>query len=138
MLTSWGNNMCAKPLPRVKREMSRILLYQFLIILAVILTLFLSTGMQKALSVSAGALSYWLPTAFLIWIFCAQVDMHAGMSFLAKFVVGESVKLFVCGILFIVFIKYLPIQIIDAVIGLGVAIAAFWLASLALVFKKGV
>lgn len=130
--------MCAKPLPRVKREMSRILLYQFLIILVVILSLLLLAGMQKALSVSAGALSYWLPTAGFICIFSAQFDVHAGMSFLAKFIVGESVKLFICGILFIIFIKYLPIQIIDTVIGLGVAIVAFWLASLALVFKKGV
>ena len=47
-------------------------------------------------------------------------------------------KLFVCGILFIVFIKYFPVKILDAIIGLGVAIAAFWLASIALVFKKGV
>lgn len=130
--------MCAKPLPRVKIEMSRILLYQFLIILAVLLMLFLLADMQKAISVSAGALSYWLPTAFFIWVFSAQVDIHAGMGFLAKFVIGESVKLFSCGILFIVFIKYSSLQIIDAVIGLGVAIAAFWLASLALVFKKGV
>lgn len=128
--------MCAKPLPKVKREMFRILFYQFLIILAVILTLFLLAGMQKALSVSAGALSYWLPTAFFMWIFSTQVDVHAGIRFLAKFVVGESVKLFTCGILFIVFIKYLPIQLIDAIIGLGVAIVAFWLASLVLVVKK--
>ncbi|MBV8802960.1 MAG: ATP synthase subunit I [Gammaproteobacteria bacterium] len=130
--------MCAKPLPRVRREMSRILLYQFLIILAVILIILLLAGRQKALSVSAGALSYWLPTAFFIWIFSIQGNMYAGMNFLAKFIVGESVKLFVCGTLFIVFVKYLPIQILDAVIGLGIAIVAFWLASLALVFKKGV
>jgi F0F1-type ATP synthase assembly protein I len=121
----------------VKTEISRVVFYQFLIMLGFTLLIFLLKGMQSGLSALAGAFSYWLPTFLFIWRVSTQVSARAGMRFLATFMVGEGVKLLLCGILFVFFIKYFHIQTIDAVIGLAGAIVAFWLASAALIFKKG-
>jgi F0F1-type ATP synthase assembly protein I len=124
-------------LPRVKKEIFQILLYQFLIIAAVTCLFFICKGKQSTLSILAGAFSYWLPTSVFICAVSAQVSQWNGMHFMIAFIVGEAIKLLLCGILFVVFIKYLPIQLIDMLIGLVTAIAAFWLASIGLVCKKG-
>jgi ATP synthase protein I len=122
---------------RVKKDMSRVVLYQSLIILGFILLLFLIKGTKSGLSALAGALAYWLPTLIFIWRISAQGAERAGVRFLATFILGEGLKLVLCGILFVIFIKYCQVEVLDAVVGLIGAIAAFWLASALLIFRSG-
>jgi F0F1-type ATP synthase assembly protein I len=128
-------NLANKP---VFSAMSRVLVYQLLIILTVGLLYWMGRGWHNALSMFAGAMCYWLPTALFIWRLSAYASPHAGVRFLAAFLLGEGLKLLLCGVLFVIFIKYFHIQVMDAVIGLAVAITAFWVASAALIFRTGV
>lgn len=121
----------------VKLEMSRVVIYQWLIILAFTVVMCLFKGLPSGVSVFAGAMAYWLPTLLFIWRISGQASARAGIRFLAIFIVGEGIKLLLCGVLFVIFIKYFHVQVIDAVIGLASAIVAFWLASAALIFKTG-
>jgi ATP synthase protein I len=130
--------MGAKSSPnQVKTEMSLVVFYQFLIILGFACLMFLLKGLHSGLSVFAGGLAYWLPTVLFVWRVSAQVDPRAGARFLATFMLGEGIKLLLCGVLFVIFINYFEVRAIDAVIGLMGAIVAFWLASAALIFKTG-
>jgi F0F1-type ATP synthase assembly protein I len=116
--------------------MSRILYYQILIIAGLVGLSFLFKGKQNALSVLTGALSYWLPTAVFAWAVSSEASARVGMRFLAVFILGESIKLFLCGALFVICMKYLPVQLISSTMGLMGAIAAFWVASAVMIFKK--
>lgn len=124
------------PSKRVKKDMSRVVLYQSLIVLGFILVLFLLKGIQTCLSALAGALAYCLPTWSFIWLVSAQASTRVGMRFFVTFMLGEGFKLVFCGILFVIFIKYLKIDVLNAVIGLIGAMFAFWLASASLIVKS--
>jgi F0F1-type ATP synthase assembly protein I len=119
---------------QVEKDMSRVVFYQFLIILGFTLLMFLLKGMQSGLSTLVGAVAYGLPTLVFIWR-VAHARVQGGMRFLVVFMLGESIKLLLCGILFIVFIKYLHVHVLDALIGLMGAIVAFWLASAVFISK---
>lgn len=122
----------------VKTEMLRIVIYQLMIVMGFTLILFLLKGMHSGLSVVAGGLSYWLPTL----IFMMRVSTHTGARAATRFMValfaGEVIKLVLCGILFLIAIKYLHLQLFYALIGLVSAIIAFWIASIAVLFQTRV
>lgn len=122
----------------VKTEMLRIVMYQLMIVVGFTLILFLLKGLHSGLSVATGAFSYWLPTL----IFMMRVSTHTGARAATRFMValfaGEVIKLVLCGVLFLVAIKYLQLQLFYALLGLIVAIIAFWIASIAVLFQTRV
>jgi ATP synthase protein I len=95
-------------------------------------------GLHSGLSVAMGALSYWLPTL----IFMLRVSAHAGARaatrFMIAFFAGEAIKLALCGMLFVVAIKYLQLDLGYALLGLIIAIIAFWIASILVLFQTRV
>ncbi len=119
----------------VKTEMLRIVVYQLMIIIAYALTWFLLKGVHSGLSVVMGAMSYWIPTL----IFMMRVSSHTGARAATRFMValfaGEVIKLALCGILFVIVIKYLQLQFSYALVGLVGAIVAFWMASIMVLFQ---
>ena len=122
---------------RVKKDMFRVVWYQLLIILGFTALLFLLKGIPNGMSALAGAMSYWLPTVLFIWRVSNRASAHVGIAFLATFIVGEGIKLLLCGVLVVIFIKYFGVLAIDAIMGLIGAIIAFWLASATLMSKTG-
>jgi F0F1-type ATP synthase assembly protein I len=120
----------------VKKDMPRILFYQFLIIVGFTLFIYLLKGTQSSLSALAGALAYWLPTLLFIWGVSAKAHVRSGAYFLVSFLFGEGLKLLLCGMLFVICIKYCQVNIMNAVIGLIGAMAAFWVASASLIAKS--
>lgn len=99
---------------------------------------FLLKGRQSGWSIAMGAMSYWLPT----YIFMMRVSTHTGARAATRFMValfaGEVIKLVLCGILFLMAIKYLKLQLFYALMGLIGAIIAFWIASIAVLFQTRV
>ncbi len=118
--------------------MLKIVIYQLLIIAGFTMVGFLLIGVHNGLSIAMGALSYWLPT----FIFMMRVSAHTGARAATRFMValfaGEVVKLVLCGILFLIAIKYLQAQLAYALVGLIGAIIAFWIASVAMLFQTRV
>jgi F0F1-type ATP synthase assembly protein I len=122
---------------RVKKDMFRVIFYQSILILGFTLLLFLLKGAHSGLSAFAGAFAYWLATLIFIWRVSVQSIRPIGMGFLATFIGGEGFKLLLCGVLFVIFAKYLHVEMMYAVIGLVGAILAFWIASASLILKSG-
>lgn len=84
-------------------------------------------GRHQAFSVLAGGLAYGLPNLFFVW----RVFRYAGASemhkFIAAFFIGEMLKLFLSGILFIFIVNYLQVSLLSALIGFAGAIISFWI-----------
>lgn len=122
----------------VKAEMLRIVIYQLMIVMGFTLVIVLLKGLRSGLSVAVGAVSYGLPTL----IFMMRVSVHTGARAATRFMValfaGEAIKLALCGILFLIAIKYLQLQLSYALVGLISAIVAFWIASITVLFQTRV
>lgn len=93
-------------------------------------------GIYSGLSVLAGSMAYWLPTVIFMWRAAAQAG--AATRFVVVFFAGEAVKLFLCGVLFVLAVKYFNTQLLYTLIGLVSAIVAFWIASVVMVFQTRV
>lgn len=121
-----------------RAEVLRIVLYQLIMIVGLTLILLFLKGMHEGLSILAGAIAYWLPTFIFMWRASAHAGARAATRFMIAFFAGEMIKLFLCGVLFVVVIKYFNAQLLYAVVGLIGAIVAFWIASMVVVFQKRV
>lgn len=121
----------------VKKELYRIVLWQLVVIIGVTLMLTAIQGLKAGCSVFLGGLAYWLPTLFFIWRVARHAGAHAARRFVIAFMVGEAAKLFFSGILFILILKYVPVELMDILTGFIIAIAAFWVAAIFSLFKKG-
>lgn len=122
----------------VRRAVSRIIFYQFLIVVGLALMLFLVKGTRSSLSFFGGGLAYVLPTL----IFTRVVLLCAGAAFSARFMIaffaGEAFKLVLSGALFLLVVLYCHASTIEAVGGLLGAILAFWGASALCLLRQGV
>src|SRR3990167_4615328 len=102
------------------------------------LILFLLQGMRSGLSALLGGLACWLPALLFVW----QVFARAGFArfarqFMLLFAVGEAVKLLLSAVLFVLIVKYLPVNMLSVLIGFVGAIIAFWAASLLVLARHG-
>lgn len=122
----------------VQAEMLRIVMCQLMIIVVLVLVASVIAGIYKAASVGMGAFSYWLPTLIFMMRVSAHTGARAATRFMLALFVGEVVKLVLCGILFVVAIKYLHLQLGYALLGLVGAIMAFWIASITVLFQTKV
>lgn len=107
-------------------------------IVGFVLILMIVKSMNSGLSALAGGLAYWLPT----FIFTRSVAACAGARQVGRFMItffgGEVFKLVLSGALFLFAVKYLHVDLVDAVVGLVVAIVAFWASSIACLYRSGV
>jgi len=122
----------------VTNAVYRIIFYQLMIIAGFTLILFILKGMQSGLSALAGGLAYWLPTFIFTRGVAACAGTRVGARFMVAFFGGEAVKLVLSGALFLFAVKYFPIQVVYAVVGLVMAIIAFWVASGVCLYQSGV
>lgn len=129
----------AAPLKRsVTNAVYRIIFYQLMIIVGFTLILFTVKGMQSGLSALIGGLAYWLSTFIFTRGVAACAGARIGVRFMVTFFGGEAVKLVLSGALFLFAVNYFSIQVVYAVVGLVMAIIAFWVASSLCLYQSGV
>lgn len=122
----------------VTNAVYRIIFYQLMIIAGFTLILSTLKGMQSGLSALAGGLAYWLPTFIFTRGVAACAGARVGARFMVAFFGGEAIKLVLSGVLFLFAVNYFSMQIVYAVMGLVIAIIAFWVASGAYLYQSGV
>jgi len=120
----------------VRKEAYRIIYWQLILIMGLALILFLLQGMRSGLSALSGGLACWLPTLLFVWrVFSGSSAARAAKQFMLLFVVGETFKLLLCAILFVLIVNYLPVNILSVLIGFVGAVTAFFLAAMLLLTR---
>lgn len=127
-----------KLIKTLQAELFRIIIYQFLMIMGFAFIMVWLKGLHKSLSIWMGSMAYWLPTLLFVWGASLYAGSQAIYRFLVAFFVGEAVKLLLSGLLFLLAVKYIHVNVLFALIGLIVAIFAFWVASFACLYQTGV
>lgn len=122
----------------VKSYITKIVLYQLIAIMGLALIILLIQGIQNSLSTLLGGLVYWLPTCLFVARVSSHAHARAAVRFFVTFMVGEAIKLILCGVLFLLIIKYCHVDLLYALIGLSGAIIAYWISSVACLFQPGV
>lgn len=123
--------MAANPLQSlVQQQAYSIVHWQMLGILLLAFLTLLVVGEPSALSVLLGGFAYCLPN----WLFVWRVFRYSGAqqmnAFMAAFFLGEMIKLFLSGILFLLVVKYLPVSLLSTLVGFAGAIVLFWIICL--------
>ncbi len=105
-------------------------LVQMIVVVLVAVIFLLFKGMAFATAVLLGGVISVLPHAiFARWWF-AYFTAKAGNRMIAKFYVGEVVKLFLTVILFILVFTFMSVNILACLLGYIIAQVAFWLGPL--------
>lgn len=118
------------------KDVYRIIYWQLILVMGLALILFLLQGIRGGISALLGGLAYWLPTLVLVWRVFAQTGARAAKKFVIAFAVGEATKLFLSAFLFLLIVKYLPVNTLSVLIGFVGAVIAFWIASLILLVRN--
>jgi ATP synthase protein I len=118
-----------------RNEAYRIVYWQLMLIIGLALVLLFIQGIRSGLSVALGGLAYWLPTLLFVWRVFARTTARAARQFMVAFVLGETIKLFLSAILFVLIVKYLPVQLLSVLIGFVGAVIAFWISAVILLTK---
>lgn len=119
----------------IKKDAYRIIYWQLILIMGLALVLFLLRDIQSGLSALLGGLAYWLPTLLFVWRVFAKTTTQAAKRFLMMFTAGEIVKLLLSAILFVLVVKYLPVNVLSTLIGFAGAVVSFWIASMLLLTR---
>jgi len=83
-------------------------------------------GAQHAFSVFAGGLAYCLPNLLFVWRVFRYAGAQQMNQFMAAFFIGEMIKLFLSGILFLLVVKYWSVSLLSVLVGFAGAIILFW------------
>ncbi len=112
----------------VPSTVAKVLVYQLVIILVVSLG-FAALGWQKAVSSLLGGIVAFIPNLY----FALRVSGSAGQEarkVLRSFYVGESVKLLLTALLFMMIVQIPKIEILPLLAGYIAALSVFWFALL--------
>jgi F0F1-type ATP synthase assembly protein I len=121
----------------IRKELLKILFWQLMMILGLALLIGLLQGLQRGGSALIGGLAYWVPTLIFLWRVSAHSAARAATRFMIAFFSGEVIKLFLSGVIFLLAVKYLPLDLVYGLVGLLGAIIAFWIASMTSLIKSG-
>ena len=112
---------------------TRLTVYQWLIaqacvIVVVSLLSFLFQGLSSILATLLGGLICFVPQALLVrWLF-AYYRVSKSRQIVKKFFIGEMLKLFITGLLFLLALIKWPAQAPELLLGFISAQIAFWFA----------
>lgn len=120
----------------IKKEAYRIIYWQLVLIMGLVLVLSLLQGIQSGFSAWMGGLAYWLPTLLFVWRVFARTTARAAKQFLIAFVAGEGVKLLLSAALFVLIVKNMPVNVVSVLIGFVGAVVSFWIASVFLLTRQ--
>jgi ATP synthase protein I len=113
---------------RVQGQAFRIVLWQWVGVIALAGIALGLRGVVSAYSVLAGGLAYVLPNLAFVWLVFRFSGAQQMTKFAVAFVLGELFKLLLSGILFIVIVKTLPVSLLSVLVGFIGAIVSFWIA----------
>ena len=114
----------------IKNQAYQIVIWQLIIIVALALLLFIFRGVQHGISALLGGLAYWVPAFVFVWRVFARASIRAAKQFIAAFFAGEAIKLLFSAALFLLIVKYLPVNVVSVLTGFAGAIIAFWVSSI--------
>lgn len=112
------------------KEIYRIIFGQLFLVMGLAVVLLLFQGIKSGLSVITGGLAYWLPTLLFVKSVFSRARVRTAKQFLAAFMIGETVRIFLSAILFLLVLNYLPVRLLPMLAGFVGAVIAFWIASL--------
>lgn len=110
----------------VQQQAYAIVYWQLAGVVALALCTLLIAGTHEAFSVLAGGLTYCLPNLLFVWRVFRYAGAHQMHQFMAAFFIGEMIKLFLSGILFLLVVKYWSVSLLSVLVGFAGAIVLFW------------
>jgi len=113
----------------IKNEAYRIVLGQFAVMIGLAFIVFILKGTHNGLSALLGGCAYVLPNLLFVWRVFRYASLRQIEKFMAAFFFGETMKLLLSAILFVLIVKYLSVQVVWTLVGYIGAIVAFWVAS---------
>jgi ATP synthase protein I len=120
--------MASKPLNKIiQHEAYRIVFWQLVGIVVLALFALLTSGITSGFSVLAGGMAYGLPNLIFVWRVFKFAGAHQMTQFITAFFLGETMKLVLSALLFLVIVKYLSVSLLSGLIGFAGAIVSFWI-----------
>lgn len=110
----------------LQREALQLVFWQFIITMLLALIIFLIEGLNKGLSTFLGGCTYIVPNFIFAWRIFAYSGPRFSDRFMFTFLLGEFTKLILSAILFILLVKYVPVNMIFVMTGYAIAIFSFW------------
>ncbi len=123
----------------IKTKAYRLVFWQLIVVAGLALIMFLLYGFYSGFSTLLGGLAYCVPNLLFVWrVFSyAGTSESAGRRFMVAFFAGELLKIFFSAILFLLIVKYLPIDLLPVLIGFIGAIVSFWIVSAVYLSRDG-
>lgn len=113
-----------------RSQINRWFLVQFLAVIVATLVALLLQGLFIAQSVFLGGLLCMLPQWLFARLWLAYYKASEAPKIIKMFYIGEVLKLLLTAALFLLILRYVPINPIACLIGFVVAQVAFWVAPL--------
>lgn len=113
----------------VQSKAYRIVMWQLVCIAIFAFITAIFFGIPRGVYFLMGGLTYGLSNLLFVAAVFRFVRVHQMHFFVAAFVLGEILKLFLSGILFIIIVKTYPNSLSSALAGLIGAIVSFWIVS---------
>ena len=110
----------------LQREALKLVFWQLIITMLLSLIILLIEGLNKGLSTLLGGASYLIPNFIFAWRVFSYAGPRFSDRFMFAFLFGEFTKLILSAILFILIVKYVPVNMIFVMTGYAIAIFSFW------------
>jgi ATP synthase protein I len=113
-----------------RSQINRCFLVQLLTIFAATFIFFLFQGFSFAQSIFLGGFLCVLPQWLFACVWLAYYKASAAPKIMRVFYVGEVIKLLLTGVLFVLTLRYIPVNPLACLGGFMLAQLAFWMAPL--------
>lgn len=110
----------------LQREALQLVFWQFIVTIVLSSIVLLIAGLMKGISTLLGGCAFIIPQFFFAWRVFSFAQPRLSSQFMVAFFLGEFAKLIISAVLFIIFVKYLPLHLIFTMVGFVAAIVSFW------------
>lgn len=120
--------MAAKSLKKIiQHQAYRLVFWQLIGVVIMACLTVLVLGLPTGLGILSGGMAYGLPNVLFVFCVFRYTGAQQMTQFVAAFFVGEMIKLFTSALLVVIAVKLLPVSMLSVLMGLIVAIIAFWI-----------
>ncbi|TEW43502.1 ATP synthase subunit I [Psychromonas algicola] len=106
----------------------KLMVFQLLIVLTIALISTVFFSVKSGYSALAGGVTFLLPNIVFVLMAFAHAGARQTKKVLRGFYAGEAIKLFLTVILFVVFLKYIPLVLTAFYISFVLLVLSQWLA----------
>lgn len=107
----------------------KLVFWQLMITMVLSLVILLIEGLNKGLSTLLGGSAYIVPNFIFAWRIFSHQGPGLTERFMIYFLLGEFTKLVLSAVLFVLMVKYLPVNVVFVMAGFIIAIVSFWFVS---------